>query len=430
MKKNLYILTFVIILTGCQSPKQSSNIVTTDIANFWEAYDQITATKDSILQYKYLDGLYFKKGTDGLNAIRRARNYTAQEYIASINKYPEFWNSVKANTLNANQYSTELEKGILKLKEMYPNLRPAKIYFTIGALRSNGTTLDNSVLIGSELALANKETPSHEFPENLSHLRSFFDSEPSKHIVFLNIHEYLHTQQKETIGNTLLSQTVMEGVGEFLAEIALAQKSPNPQIAFGFQHEESIKQAFEKEMFSPYVYNWIMNTTNNQFGMRDLGYFVGYAICKQYYAQFSDKKLAIKKMIELDYNNENDLIKFVEKSGYFAKPLHVFKESFEKSRPKVTRIEHIPSNTDVLTIHFSHKMDTRFRNFLLGPLGKKSVIRLKEFQGFSEDGKSVRFGIEKLKPAKKHQLVVGAGFKNTKGIPLSPYLIELEVIEK
>ena len=221
MIRLLILVTLVMILTGCKTQQPSRNIVTTDVMNFWIAYDNITATQDSILQYKFLDSLYFQKGTDGLKAIRQLRNYTSQDYIHAINNYPDFWNAIRENTLKSDQLSSALEKGIRKLKEIYPNIKPAKIYFTIGALRTNGTTLDSLVLIGSELALANKETPTNEFPDNLSHLRNYFDSEPSENIVFLNIHEYIHTQQQTTIGYNLLAQSVIEGVAEFVAEKAL-----------------------------------------------------------------------------------------------------------------------------------------------------------------------------------------------------------------
>ena len=437
MNKIIFLLTIAVILTSCQTQKQSSNIVTSDIKNFWEAYDKITSTQDSILQNKYLDSLYLKKGTDGLKAIRQARNYTSQEYISAINNYPKFWTSIRENTLKAGQYSSELEKGIKNLKEIYPNIKPAKIYFTIGALRTNGTTLDSLVLIGSELALADKETPTNEFPENLSHLQNYFDSEPSINIVFLNTHEYVHTQQKTTIGNSLLAQTVLEGVAEFVAEKALKTKSPNPQIEFGRNNDSKIKAKFELEMFSPNLYNWIWNSSDNEFGMRDLAYYVGYKICEDYYNISTDKQKAIKEMIELDYNNESELIKFVEKSEYFDKPLNSYKEAFEKSRPKVESVDkiqnkstNIQTNIDVLTIHFSQIMDTRFRNFQLGPLGEENVIRIKDFQGFSEDEKSVSFSIEKLEPSKKYQIVVGSGFRNAEGIPLIPYLIEFQTTEQ
>jgi hypothetical protein len=295
IEKTLIVVFVSIAISSChENPRDlASNIITSDIANFWTAYDKITTTQDSILQHKLIDSLFFQKGTDGLKAIRRARNYTSQDYINAINSYPKFWNSVRENILKVEQLSPKLEKGIRNFNEIYPDSKPAKIYFTIGALRTNGTTLDSLVLIGSELALADKNTPTNEFPENLSHLRSYFDSEPNKNIVFLNIHEYVHTQQKTTIGNSLLAQTVIEGVAEFLAEKALDINSPNPQIEFGRENDTAIKEAYTLEMFSPYLYNWIWNSADNEFEMRDLAYYVGYAICDSYYNNASDKKKAI-----------------------------------------------------------------------------------------------------------------------------------------
>ena len=78
--------------------------------------------------------------------------------------------------------------------------------------------------------------------------------------------------------------------------------------------------------------------------MRDLAYYVGYAICDSYYNNASDKTKAIKEMIELDYNNETDLIAFVEKSGYFDETLNTYKETFENSRPTVVAIEPFENN--------------------------------------------------------------------------------------
>lgn len=438
--KNIYLIVLLIfILLGCnqKTDNLNNNIITSDIDNFWNAYDNVNTTKDSIQQIKLLKTLFLDKASEGQKKMIQARNYSEKEYLNTINNFPKFWTSIRENTLKAKTIDKELSIGIDKLKSIYPQVKPAKIYFTIGALRSSGTTMDSLVLIGTELAFANKQTPTEEFPEYLSHLRSYFDSEPNKNIVFLNIHEYIHTQQKTTIGNNLLAQTVLEGVAEFLAEKALNTKSPNPQIQFGKENDAKIKSKFELEMFSPNVYNWIWNSANNEFGMRDLAYYVGYKICEEYYNTSENKQKAIEQMIQLDYNNENELIEFVEKSNYFSKPLKTYKEVFENKRPSVISLEEIKNgslnvktNIETLTINFSQQMDTRFRNFQLGSLGEENVIRIKEFIGFSKDGKSVSFGIEKLEPSKKYQIIVGSGFRNTQGIPLIPYLIEFNTTEK
>lgn len=433
MKKILPLLFCVLLFVSCKSEQVSKNVITTDVANFWEAFNNITSTQDSALQHKYLDSLYFKKGSLGLEAIRQVRNYSSQDYIDAINNYPEFWAAVREHTLEAEQYRLELETGINTLGEMYPSLKPAHIYFTIGALRTNGTTLDSLVLIGSELALANNATPTYEFPENLSHLRSYFDSEPSENIVFLTIHEYIHTQQKTTIGYNLLAQTVIEGVAEFVAEKVLQTESPNPQIDFGKVNDQQVKAKFELEMFSPNIYNWLWNSADNEFGMRDLGYYIGYKISEGYYHTASDKKVALKEMIELDYNNEDELIKFVENAGYFEKPLHFYKESFEKSRPSVVAIQPFNNNAqnvdpkiNELTIEFSEPMDQRFRNFDYGPLGEEVLLRIKQVVGWSDDGRSITIQVEDLKPARRYQITIGSGFRNSNNIPLNEYLIDFK----
>lgn len=408
----------------------SQKIITTDIDNFWNAYDQIIIEKDSARQLNLIRTLYIDKGTPGLDGIMRARRYSAEEYVYAINNYPKFWKSIRKNTLKSGEFSKDIQKAVENLKKIYPDLKPVNTYFEIGILRTGGTTIDGMLLIGSEIALADKSVITAEIDKVYPHLKDYFNTDPIKDVVFLNIHEYIHTQQKETIGNTLLSQTIMEGVAEFFAEIALKQKSPNPQIEFGFKNEERIKAEFQKEMFSPFIYNWIMNSPDNQFGMRDLGYFVGYAICKKYYEQSSNKKAAVKEMIELDYNNENELIRFVEKTKYFDRPLSIYKNEYEKLRPKVIGVQgfengnqNINPDTRIFTIVFSEEMNTDLRNFELGPLGENNLLRISKVVGFSDDKKSFTFESD-LEPGKQYQILINYGFRSAKGYPLIPYLID------
>ena len=323
MNRLLLMTMLATLYMACQQPSSSgnTNVFSSDIDLFWTAYDSIRSTNDSLKQAEFLKVLYFDKASVGLHKMRQARNYTDAEYLHAIQNYPEFWDAIRKNTYKAKTVSAEIELGLEQLYELYPNLKPAKIYFTIGALRSNGTTMDSTVLIGSELAFANAQTPTHELPNYLSHLGSYFKTDPGQHSVFLNVHEYVHTQQSTTIGYNLLAQTVLEGAAEFVAEKALQIASPNPQIAYGRTNDAKIKAAFEQEMFSPLVYNWIWNSEDNIFGMRDLAYYVGYKICEDYYNQASDKNTAIKTMIELDYNHEDSF-------GCLCRTIWVFQETF------------------------------------------------------------------------------------------------------
>ncbi|WP_333662637.1 hypothetical protein [Chishuiella changwenlii] len=430
MQKIFYLCAlFLSMFAFCQSKKL---VVTDDIQRFWNTYDVILQERDSIKQIEHIKEMYISKGTPGLSAIMQARNYTAESYIYAIRNYPKFWSTIRNNTLSANNYAKKIEKGLKKFNKIYPEAKPAKIYFTIGALRTNGTTMQDKVLIGAEVAMTDTKTYTEEIKNDFPYLINYFNTNPINDLEFLNVHEYIHTQQKSTIGNSLLAQTMMEGAAEFLTEVTLKTKSPNPQIEFGFKNEEKIKQEYSKEMFSPNVYNWLWNSPDNQFKMRDLGYFVGYAICKKYYEQAENKNQAIKDLIELDYNNENDLISLVDKANYFKQSVINYKKEYENNRPYVTKIEqfengnqHVDSSIKQLTIHFSQPMNKNFRSFELGPLGEKHLIRITKVIGFSEDGKSLSLEIN-LEPNKQLQLIIDKGFRNTTNYHLKPYLIDIK----
>ncbi|HVU56606.1 MAG TPA: DUF2268 domain-containing putative Zn-dependent protease [Puia sp.] len=429
MKQSFYLTVLTLLLF---KGAFAQDITTSDITHFWDAYDKITATKDSVQQYDYLNTLFIDPGTPGLKAIMKVKRYTAKSYIDAINQYPQFWHSVRANTFKANSYAKEIAVDIRKLKKLYPGLRPAQIYFTIGALRSGGTTQGNMVLIGSELALADPHTVTSEFPATFSNLRTFFDSDPPKHVAFTNTHEYVHTQQKTTQIDNLLAQCVMEGVAEFVAVKATGEISAAPAIGYGKDNMEKIRQKFETQLFNTGTGFWLYSDAANEFGVRDLGYYVGYAVCEKYYDKAPDKKLAIKQMIELDYANENDLAAFVDASGYFETSVQKLKERYEEKRPVVISVKPFGDDTgDVspatqqITIVFSAPMDKGYRNFELGPLGEDHLMKIKRIVGFSEDGRSLTLEIG-LQPDSQYQIVIGKGFRNAEGARLKPYLIDFK----
>jgi len=234
MRKILVPLIFLIPFLKLFS-QTNLNFVTSDVDNFWTAYNKITATTDSIQQYNYINQLYTDKVSIGLKAIMQARRYTDKSYVDAINSYPLFWNSIRTNTLKSKQIAKDIEGDVLKLKKIYPALRPSKIYFTIGAFRTGGTTLDSMILIGSEIAMADKNVVTKEFPNSLSNLSSYFATDPIDNIGFSNVHEYVHTQQKTTIGINLLAQCVLEGVAEFVAEKATGKLSTAPALKYGYE---------------------------------------------------------------------------------------------------------------------------------------------------------------------------------------------------
>ena len=431
MKYALAILLNLFFLTGIFA-QNSQNIVTTDIDNFWTAYDKIVTTKDRSAQLDYINKLYINKGSLGLKALMQVRNYTDESYIDAINDYPLFWRSIRANTLKSKQVTDDIKTNIAKLKKIYPDLKPANIYFSIGALKTGGTTMGNMVLIGSELAMADPTTVATEFSVQFPNIKPFFATNPIATLAQSMTHEYVHAQQKTTATNSLLGQAVVEGVAEFVA--IKATGNPHPVTApyvYGKQNKEKVRAKFAAQMFNTETGFWFYSNAENEFKTRDMGYYIGYAICEEYYRKSKNKKSAIKEMIELDYDNLSELEKFVEKSGFFPKSMKEYEQEYRQNRPQVIGLEPVinggtkvsPSVTQ-LTVKFSKPMNTDYRNFEFGPLGENALLKIKKFLGFSEDGKSYSIEIEPLAPNKRYQLTIGSGFRDEAGVSLKPYLID------
>lgn len=432
MKNSLLLLLLALALTQCKNSNSTTQqVVTTDIHNFWEAYDLITATSDSAAQYHYLDSLFIQRGTPGLVGVMQARNYSPQEYLYAINHYPKFWASIRPNMQLADKLSGELQGGIEKFREIYPDLKPAKIYFTVGAFRTGGTTIDSTVMIGSEISLADSSTVTSEFPENLAQLKTHFATNPNKHLVFLNVHEYVHTQQNPRVFN-ILSLTLYEGVAEFVAHKALGTPSPIPQIEFGKTHAQRIREVYETEMFyNNLLYKWLDGSAPNEFGMRDLGYYVGYQICENYYDQATDKAKAIKTMIELDYTNEAAVDDFITKSGYFSATLDELYQNFEGRRPTVTGIQQFENHsTNVspsireITVNFSEPLNGHHTGVDFGDLGQEAFPKGDpQARSWGTDNLSWTLPVE-LESNRKYQILISNNFRTAQDVPLKAYLIE------
>lgn len=409
-------------------PARAQEIITSDIDNFWAAYDKITLVSDSSAQYKYLQTLYLDKASPGLKALIEVRRYQPAEFIHNINSYPFFWQSIRKNTLQAEALAPKLMADVALLKKLYPALKPATIYFSIGAFRSNGTIQGKKVLIGAEMAMSDKSVNVSGLPEHLKEFNTLYT--PINDLGLLCTHEYVHTQQKE-LAHNLLSYCIYEGIAEFISTLATGKVSYLDAIAYGREHYTEVRDRFEQDVFVPARrYHWLWST-NRIFGYRDLGYSVGFEIASRYYSRATDKAKSISEMITLDFANEQAVEQYVDKSGYLSKPLQTLYDAFERSRPTVTGITQfengsaqVSATVSQVTLHFSEAMDPAVRGFDFGPLGEKHVLQVQKVIGFSDDRLSFTFEV-KLEPGKRYQSLVTNRFTSAAGIPLKAYLIHI-----
>ncbi|ASU35879.1 Ig-like domain-containing protein [Mucilaginibacter xinganensis] len=429
--KYIYFIAFAFCFPLFVNAQQRSftTVYTADIDRFWIAFDSVATTSDTAKQLNFIQKLYVDKGTEGLKAFMKARDYNAKLWVALIHKYPAFWKSIRSNTLLVKGQVPAINKSIQNFKKLYPEMKPAKMYFTVGGLRSGGTTTNDMVLVGTEIATADKNTDASELND---WLKNVFKNQESSNLVALNVHEYVHTQQKPGEGNLLLAQTITEGAADFIAELVTQRKNNSAYMLYGRAHEKELKEKFRIEMFSTATGNWLYNGSSSAHA--DLGYFMGYVICQAYYQSQHDKKQAIKKIIELDYTNEQQIADFLRQSGYYTEPIdkQELLKQFESLQPEVVSLypnvnlmeDVLPTLTE-LTLNFSEPMDKGY-SIAFGE-GGKDHFPISGIAGFSDDRKSFKLKLN-LQPGKTYDFVInGNGFKSKTGYPLKSYTVHFKV---
>ncbi len=301
-----------------QTPK--SRIYTQDVANFWQAYDSLRATPDTARQRRLVQRLYLDRATPGLRDFAQSQELRARSYVQVVDRYPRFWASVRPATLAVKESVPHITRVLRRFRQLYPAYKPVEIFFTIGALTSGGTVRGQRVLIGTEIAAATPETDASELGPWLQRV---FKAHQNG-VVELVAHEAVHTQQPdgdaELDGKTdLLGYCLQEGAADFVAELLLAKPYTTPYLAYGRQHERALWQEFKPLLSSPDASQWLYNgdQAQAQHQPADLGYFMGYAICRAYYQRARDKRRAIADIIELRHDKTAPH-EFLARSGYAA----------------------------------------------------------------------------------------------------------------
>ena len=219
----LIILTFFNI-TNAQK------IFTSDINNFWTAYDSIQKVNSN--KNEILENLFLNKKTEGLNAFMHIKKFDKEDYLKAFEKYPKFWNSIRPNTSIDKKKIKTINKALTKLKKLYPNNSKGNIYYTIGTLKSGGTTNNEDLLLGIEKIVGNKNTIVSEF-EN-ENLQKMFQFSKTTTIEQVTIHEFIHTFQKDGEIN-VLAKAIKEGSCDFVAELTLDKKFNSQYFDYGFK---------------------------------------------------------------------------------------------------------------------------------------------------------------------------------------------------
>lgn len=274
-----------------------ANIVTKDIHNFWKAYD--LAQKDTTNAYKIYKKYYFDKASDGMDDYMGSKVSSINSFMKHINSHPKLYKTIRANTLKVDAYKVEIQKSFEKFKRIYKEAKYPDVYFVIGALTSAGTVSASGLLIGVNQISDGENVNTEELDTNTKLLMN-----TSKYVPNIVAHELIHFQQEGMKRDTItLGYAIKEGMADFIGELISGETANRKIFDWAKGKEKQIWNDFKKDMYYDRYNNWIANYyTVAKESYPDLGYWVGYEICKSYYENTADKKFAIYNMLHIqDY---------------------------------------------------------------------------------------------------------------------------------
>lgn len=268
-------------------PKNPQQVVfeTSDIQNFWKAFDTIGKSKENPFK------MYIKNGTIGLQGFVPNRIISANALLEMITRRKEDYEKIRGIEVKIKKLEKKMKPYFYALEYWYPYAVYPPVYFIVGRFNSGGTISKDGLLIGVEMITSLEELPG------------------------LIIHESIHFQQKSPEGEpNLLQQSILEGAADFIAELVSGIKGNQEANKYGNEHKEELCKEFVEKMYKKDLQDWLYGTSGKDNRPNDLGYWIGYEIVKAYFEKAKNKKLAVNHILNIE-----DYDKFLRKSKYLDK---------------------------------------------------------------------------------------------------------------
>jgi len=292
----------------------TAKINTSDISLFWKVYDRFI--KDTSQAADRFLKEYFEKGTDALQEYYRIKTRNIggiRGFASNMKKMPKFYAGIRKNTEKVATLTDSIRTIYRELKKWYPEAIFPTLSFHIGGWSSGGTVSDYGLHVGADMYANNADTDKSELDDWQKNNSVLFGN-----LKYVVAHELIHAQQNSMRSDTtLLKYVIVEGMADFIGELISGKTANEFQINWAKGNEKRIWEAFKKEMYLDRYSNWIANSNQNRPDWpADLGYWVGYQICKAYFEEAADKKQAIYDMLHLsDYKGFLEKSKVEEKMG-------------------------------------------------------------------------------------------------------------------
>lgn len=261
--------------------------ITEDVDRFWQAFERMDEQGSQAFEE------YINKGTPGLQGFIPYRIINADSLYNMVKKNQEAYMKSKNALKDLESKEKRIKSIYAALKYWYPESVFPPVYFVVGRFNSGGTISDAGIILGAEMQKDLEGLPG------------------------LVAHELIHYQQKNNFKKaTILSQSLKEGIADFIGELISGENINSKAYQYGEKHQGELKKEFVEVMDNEDFTDWLYGTSGKDNRPNDLGYWMGYKIAQSYFEKQENKKQAIYDILHM-----SSPLEFLNASGFLNEEL-------------------------------------------------------------------------------------------------------------
>ena len=283
----------LLLLLAWVSALAQPSLVTSDIENFWRAYDASQPGKRA----EAFQRLYLDPGTPGLKDFLRLRIESAESLADAVGRKAKFYASIRRNTLLVEKERGAILKHLERFREIYPDAKIPTVYFLIGKCTAGGTFGPAGLLIGTEVFSLGPDVDLSEIGESFRKAMGSAEKLP-----LIVVHELVHVQQKSGLkANDLLVQTMREGSADFVTDLVAGSNINAYARDWAESRRDELFRSFKRDLAAhpDAVRSWMYNYATARDEPADLGYWIGAEVCRDFYSRAADKQMALKTIMRM-----------------------------------------------------------------------------------------------------------------------------------
>ena len=265
-----------------------------DLNHFWTAVH--ISGEEKIPLEAVLEREYFGRASSALAQYSSWSGVTAQSLAATYRVHTAYFQTLLERP-DQLEPLFDLQPLFARLETLLPDAISASVHLLMGDFSCAGTVGPGSILLGLEFLPA----------ENVRHLAPpgalLLDADQLPAVL---AHESIHVQQLERFPDlaaeiprlTLLQLALLEGAAEYLGSVLSGQQVNREVHSYGVSHTEELWPLFWAQADATDWDDWFYRVPAWQGWPGNLGYFMGYELCRIYHERHASEQTVIADIVQ------------------------------------------------------------------------------------------------------------------------------------